>query len=660
MRKLNTVFDSIIRSKTRIIFIILGTLSVVWFLVRVIPKPSRATYPCQRAAFPIASTFVIWLTGTMITYLSFKKARSTYANRKPVAIALFSLAALMFLVTYVIMPSENLKAKAMLLIQEYPELETAYNVEADQVIEPQAYVSLVRSDQDDAEDIDQAELETMIREAVEMAGGLEDVITDGDVVVLKPNMVSISRPDGDLPLTANGMITDWRVVSIVAKMVRELNPTGSILVMEGSAGNTSNGYTEMNYNKTSMPDVDEFLAFEDCSGDWLEYDAPELSSAELPAGEALYPNSKKPNNNDAIYYNRIYYEADVLISLPVLKNHESAGLTGAVKNLSIGATPTNIYGNDAGSTGRWNIISHDAHYLHQWLHDYYYLRPADFAIMDGIQGWNNGPAFNHGANNMAGHQENMKVILASKDAIAIDAIEGLLMGDDPRKVSCLVYLDNSGLGCADPLAIRVMGAEVSDIKKSFPHDLNKTVCTYTDFTAPDVSIGSMSLSDDILAISFNMPTRISSVEVEIDGEYYPQIVISDFDDISLDMSGISYSGDSDFTVYANDNYLNTTVFSYAGSALFPDNIETVPAEEQFSVYPNPVNEKLNISITNDFMGDVQYGIYTLNGQLVISGRLEKTLGSLDEQIDVSALKSGSYILKLNAGDIQSAKRIIKQ
>jgi uncharacterized protein (DUF362 family) len=42
---------------------LVGILAAIWFLVRVIPKPSRATYPCQRAAFPIASSFVIWLLG---------------------------------------------------------------------------------------------------------------------------------------------------------------------------------------------------------------------------------------------------------------------------------------------------------------------------------------------------------------------------------------------------------------------------------------------------------------------------------------------------------------------------------------------------------------------------------------------------------------------
>ncbi len=42
-----------------------GALALIWFLVRVIPKPSRANYPCQRAAFPLASSFVLWLCGLL-------------------------------------------------------------------------------------------------------------------------------------------------------------------------------------------------------------------------------------------------------------------------------------------------------------------------------------------------------------------------------------------------------------------------------------------------------------------------------------------------------------------------------------------------------------------------------------------------------------------
>jgi hypothetical protein len=49
----------------RLILFLTGLTSLVWFLIRVIPKPSRATYPCQRAAAPMASSFVIWLAGLL-------------------------------------------------------------------------------------------------------------------------------------------------------------------------------------------------------------------------------------------------------------------------------------------------------------------------------------------------------------------------------------------------------------------------------------------------------------------------------------------------------------------------------------------------------------------------------------------------------------------
>ena len=52
-----------------------GLFSVIWFLFRVIPKPSRATYPCMRVAFPMASAFVVWLVGLAIPILLIRKAR---------------------------------------------------------------------------------------------------------------------------------------------------------------------------------------------------------------------------------------------------------------------------------------------------------------------------------------------------------------------------------------------------------------------------------------------------------------------------------------------------------------------------------------------------------------------------------------------------------
>jgi hypothetical protein len=52
-----------------------GLLATTWFLIRVVPKPSRALYPCQRAAFPIASSFVAYVIGMFVTTAILGKAR---------------------------------------------------------------------------------------------------------------------------------------------------------------------------------------------------------------------------------------------------------------------------------------------------------------------------------------------------------------------------------------------------------------------------------------------------------------------------------------------------------------------------------------------------------------------------------------------------------
>jgi Domain of unknown function (DUF362) len=46
---------------SRMLFVIMGIASTIWFLFRVIPKPSRASYPCMRAAAPLMSGFVVYL-----------------------------------------------------------------------------------------------------------------------------------------------------------------------------------------------------------------------------------------------------------------------------------------------------------------------------------------------------------------------------------------------------------------------------------------------------------------------------------------------------------------------------------------------------------------------------------------------------------------------
>ena len=57
------------------LFPVSGLLALLWFLIRVIPKPSRATYPCQRVAFPLASSFALWLAGAAGSIAAIRRAK---------------------------------------------------------------------------------------------------------------------------------------------------------------------------------------------------------------------------------------------------------------------------------------------------------------------------------------------------------------------------------------------------------------------------------------------------------------------------------------------------------------------------------------------------------------------------------------------------------
>jgi hypothetical protein len=55
---------------------LMGFLALAWFLMRVVPKPSRAAYPCQRVAAPLAGGFLVWLVGIGGAGLALRHARS--------------------------------------------------------------------------------------------------------------------------------------------------------------------------------------------------------------------------------------------------------------------------------------------------------------------------------------------------------------------------------------------------------------------------------------------------------------------------------------------------------------------------------------------------------------------------------------------------------
>jgi hypothetical protein len=95
---------------SKIVFISLGISSTLWFLIRVIPKPQRATYPCLRAAAPLMSTFIIYLLTLSSSIFAFKKAKYHFKNARYIYAATFFTVAIIFTSLFVINKSENVNA----------------------------------------------------------------------------------------------------------------------------------------------------------------------------------------------------------------------------------------------------------------------------------------------------------------------------------------------------------------------------------------------------------------------------------------------------------------------------------------------------------------------------------------------------------------------
>jgi uncharacterized protein (DUF362 family) len=414
------------------------------------------------------------------------------------------------------------------------------------------------SDKENATDLTFEDIRELVREAVRLAGGLEDIVKDGDTVVLKPNLVN--NHDFCLPgwrgrplvPDANGVTTDWRVTRAVAQLVRELNPSGKIYVMEGSAGNTAVVMQTLNYTKEHIPEVDEFFALETDSGAWQDFNSPGLILIDAPNGLL----------HSQYYFNRKFYEADVVINLPTLKNHWDAVVTGAVKNISIGATPANIYGARDGDTYRGHMVDHSTPNFHRWMADYYTLRPGDFTVMDALQGVENGPTpcFDlAGVSQLEQAQKNMRAMLAARDGLAIDIVMTNIMNWDIDSVQYLQYLIEAGvLRGGDTKNITVLGLKADDLRTDFagviPSTGGRRLTQAQKNNPPTVAIESASFEGQNLILRLNISDNTDKLDIYIDG-FYAGSVSANMTDVTINAMHFA-KGLREITVYAYEKYMH--------------------------------------------------------------------------------------------------------
>jgi len=320
-------------------------------------------------------------------------------------------------------------------------------------------VALLQSSKAQAADLTTSDVAELVTSSVSQAGGL-DFIHDGQTVVLKPNLVTFYEDDGEhtAEATTNGVATDWRVVKAVADLVRAKNPTGKILVMEGSHVLTMAVYPVLGYTSDNFgTSVDEFVGIEGTS--CSDPSTTDLEQRVTPSGKQYWVNKR-------------YMAADVLIAIPTLATDAAAGVGGAVESMGLGGTPAGQYSSGTNSVDctRTKIDQSTPEVLGEFISDYYSLRPADFVVVDGLQGLQHGPLpawDDSGTYDYASSIMNMRVILAGKNAVAVDTIASQVMKCDGTKVPFLTKLQGAGLGTTDPSKITLLGKMVSEVARPF-------------------------------------------------------------------------------------------------------------------------------------------------------------------------------------------------
>jgi uncharacterized protein (DUF362 family) len=133
---------------------------------------------------------------------------------------------------------------------------------------------------------------------------------------------------------------------------------------------------------------------------------------------------------------KTWLDADVFMTLPVLKTHATTVFTGALKN-------------------QWGCIPrYDRILLHKYLHKLIgtinQIRPVTLALMDGLVGM-------QGRGPINGHPINLNVLLASRDPVALDATAMRLIGLEPLRSAHVVHAQDLGVGTLAETDVAVDG-----------------------------------------------------------------------------------------------------------------------------------------------------------------------------------------------------------
>jgi acid phosphatase type 7 len=125
---------------------------------------------------------------------------------------------------------------------------------------------------------------------------------------------------------------------------------------------------------------------------------------------------------------------------------------------------------------------------------------------------------------------------------------------------------------------------------------------------------------------------------------------------------IDVSGDTLEARFLDNNVLNPTVrdrFVIVKSERIPTSVSSSGnSPEKISIYPNPARDKVNLQVTGVTGGDAKVEILNSIGQLVYSKELVVENRKISEEISLSQLSAGMYIVSLRLGERVENNKIL--
>ena len=94
----------------KLVIIVISVFATLWVLIRVLPKPSRAAYPCMIVLSPVVTGFVTWLFLITGSGLAFRKAKHKLMRKKYFTGIVLLLVGITLTITLITKNPELLKA----------------------------------------------------------------------------------------------------------------------------------------------------------------------------------------------------------------------------------------------------------------------------------------------------------------------------------------------------------------------------------------------------------------------------------------------------------------------------------------------------------------------------------------------------------------------